>query len=249
MRFVGLDLAWSPRNASGGVVLDWDGDRAHPLAWREALGSDEEIIGFILEGLQGGPGLIAVDAPLSVPNELGTRPCDRELSLAYRRQQAGALPANRGRLGPRIRGEELVRRLRKLGFTFAPQVPPRQPLRQVIEVYPHPAAVELFGLPRTLKYKARKGRALATRRQELSRYRELLGSLRERVPRLEAGALLSRIEVAALRGGAFKRAEDLLDALFCAYIALYIWWHGPGGYRVFGDSESGFILVPLGRSG
>lgn len=249
MRFVGLDLAWSPRNPSGVVVLGWEGDRAQPLAWQEALGPDEEIIAFIRNGLADEPGLVAVDAPLSVPNETGTRPCDLALSQAYRRKEAGALPANRRRLGPRPRGEELVHRLSELGFTFSPRVSPRQPVRQVIEVYPHPAAVELFGLEKTLKYKAKKGRSLETRRRELSRYRRLLASLRAREPPLQAGGLLSRIEVATLRGGALKRAEDLLDALLCAYIALYIWWHGPEGYRVFGDETNGFILVPIRRSG
>ena len=245
MRFVGLDLAWSPRNPSGGVVLGWEGERARPLAWQEALGPDEEITAFIRDGLAAEPGLIAIDAPLLVPNETGTRPCDLALSQAYRQKEAGALPANRRRLGPRPRGEELVHRLSDLGFTLSPRVPPRQPVRQVIEVYPHPAAVELFGLKKTLKYKARKGRSLETRRRELSRYRQLLASLRAHKPPLGADKLLRRIEVAALRGGALKRAEDLLDALFCAYIALYIWWHGPDGYRVFGDETNGFILVPI----
>ena len=245
MRFVGLDLAWSSRNTSGGVVLEWEGERACPLAWREALGSDEEIIAFVRNGLADAPGLIAIDAPLWVPNETGTRPCDLALSRAYRRAEAGALPANRRRLGPRPRGEELVRRFSELGFAFGPHVPPRQPVRQVIEVYPHPAAVELFGLAKTLKYKARQGRPLETRRRELLRYLDLLRSLERREPPMEAEPLLSRLDIPRLRGRALKRAEDLLDACFCAYIALYIWWHGPGGCRTFGDETSGFILVPI----
>lgn len=245
MTFCGLDLAWSVGNTSGGVVLEFSGEVACPVSWRDDLGPDREILEFVESGAGAGPALVAIDAPLVVPNQTGARPCDLALSRAYRRQEAGALPANRRRLGPAVRGEELVKALSARGFLFSPVVRPRVPVRQVIEVYPHPAAVELFGLRRTLKYKARKGRNLEYRRRELSRYLELLRSLADEEPPLRAKSLLSGIRISALRGRALKRTEDLLDALFCAYIALYAWWHGPRGYRTFGDERSGFILVPV----
>lgn len=245
MRFCGLDLAWSARNTSGGVILELAGDVARPVVWRDDLGLDQEILGFLLEGVGSGPALVAIDAPLVVRNETGTRPCDLALSHAYRKAEAGALPANRRRLGPVVRGEELVKTLTGEGFVFSPAVQRRKPVRQVIEVYPHPAAVELFGLKKTLKYKAKGGRSLEARRRELLRYRDLLASLREREPPLKAEALLCQLEIPRLRGAELKRTEDLLDALFCAYIALHIWWHGPEGYRTFGSENSGFVLVPI----
>jgi len=245
VKFAGLDLAWSARNTSGGVVLELVGGVARPVVWRDDLGPDREILEFLLEGVGPGPALVAVDAPLVVPNETGTRPCDLALSRAYRKVEAGALPANRHRLGPQVRGEELVKALTGEGFVFSPMVRPRRPMRQVIEVYPHPAAVELFGLEKTLKYKARKGRSPEGRRRELARYRELLRTLEREEPTLSAGTLLDELPIPALRGRDLKRTEDLLDALFCAYIALYLWWYGPTGYRTFGDAETGFILVPM----
>ena len=246
MRFVGLDLAWSPRNPSGAVVLaQAEGASWTPAGWSAELQSDEEIINFVTEAVGGGPGLVAIDAPLVVPNETGTRPCDLALSRAYRKAEAGALPANRRRLGPVVRGEEIVKELQRHGFAHSPHVERRRPVRQVVEVYPHPAMVELFGLTKTLKYKARKGRSLEDRRRELARYLELLRSLKEEEPALDSEAILAGVNVAKLSGRAFKRAEDLLDALFCAYIALHIWWHGPQGYRTFGGENSGFVLVPI----
>lgn len=246
MRFVGLDLAWSSRNPSGAVALiRAEGASWTPAGWSADLQSDEEIVAFITEAVGEGPGLVAIDAPLVVPNEAGTRPCDLALSRVYRKAEAGALPANRRRLGPVVRGEEIVRKLGHHGFVHSPHVERRRPVRQVVEVYPHPAMVELFGLTKTLKYKARKGCSLENRRQELARYIELLRSLAKRDPPLQAKELLSGISVSGLRGGTLKRVEDLLDACFCAYIALYIWWHGKRGYRCFGDLKRGYILVPV----
>lgn len=245
MRFAGLDLAWSGRNPSGGVMLGLEGELARLILWRDALGPNQEILEFLLEVVDSGPALVAIDAPLVVPNETGTRPCDLALSRAYRKVEAGALPANRRWLGPVVRGEEIVKELQRHGFMFSPHVERRRPVRQVVEVYPHPAMVELFGLEKTLKYKARKGRSLEERRQELARYIELLRSLAKRDPPLQAKEFLSGISVPGLRGGMLKRVEDLLDALFCAYIALHIWWHGPEGYRTFSSENSGFVLVPI----
>ena len=39
--------------------------------------------------------------------------------------------------------------------------------------------------------------------------------------------------------------EDKLDAVTCAYVAAYLWHHGPARTRVYGDVAGGHILVPL----
>ncbi len=243
MRFVGVDLAWSAHRPSGVLALDWDGTSARPVAW-DALTGVGAIVDFIARTAGGGPALVAVDAPLLVPNETGTRPGDRALSREYRPREAGAYPANRRRLGPDVVGEVLVAKLRDHGFTLSPLVRRRAKVRQVVEVYPHPAQVELFGLPKTLKYKARPGRTLEGRRRELQRLRDLLGTLARRKPALRAKGLLEELDPWGLRGRPLKRVEDLLDALVCAYVALHLWYWGEGGYRAFGDLRTGFILVP-----
>lgn len=242
--FIGLDLAWSKANPSAVVALAWDGQKARAFQWADRLGEDSEILGFIEEAGGSGAVLVAVDAPLVVPNETGTRLCDRELSRFYRRTQALAYPANRRRLGPVVRGEVLVRKLRRRGFLHHPHVAAKRPVRQVVEVFPHPAMVELFGLPRILLYKARPGRSLPSRWEELRRYQELLRSLGEAQPALVAPEILG-LDPASRKGRALKSLEDLLDALFCAYIALHLWYWGPQGYRCFGDLETGYILVPV----
>ncbi|MFN3346989.1 MAG: DUF429 domain-containing protein [Candidatus Bipolaricaulaceae bacterium] len=245
MKFLGIDLAWSSANSSAAVLLRWESGAGVVEAWRACLGDDREIVAFVGEGVGGGPALIAIDAPLHVPNEEGTRPCDRELSQFYRWAQAQAYPANRRRLGPHVRGEEIVRMLADLGFRHDPLVEQKQPVRQVVEVFPHPAAVELFGLPCILRYKARPGRTYPQRWEELARFRDLLAGLRDQEPGLLADEILESAQPHGRRGRALKRLEDLLDALFCAYIALHLWYWGPRGYRCFGNKTSGYILVPV----
>lgn len=245
MRFVGLDLAWSPRNTSAAVVLDWDGSAARPTAWCDALGDDAAIVAFIAHEIGDGPALVAVDAPLVVPNETGSRCCDRAVSSAYGRAEAGARPASRRSVGPHPRGEDIVARLAEIGFQHSPTVRRQAPVRQVVEVYPHPGMVELFGLEKTLKYKAGRGRPRTLRWAELGRLRDLLRSLSTYEPALDGSSLLDSLDPHGRRRQDLKRLEDLLDACFCAYTALHIWYWGKPGYHQFGDLESGYILVPV----
>ncbi len=240
MHFVGIDLAWSYRNPSAVVILE--GEKA--VAWNERVGSDEEIIAFLREVLGEKPALVAVDAPLVVPNERGFRPCDREVAAAFRRYEAAPHPANRLRFGGKVRGEELTRKLEEEGFIHSPIIEPLRETRQVVEVYPHPAAITLFGLEKTLKYKARPGRSLDFRKAEFKRYLALLKGLEKASPALHAPAILGR-DLSSLNDRKFKAFEDLVDALFCAYIALYCWTWGPQKYRVFGNREEGYIIVPI----
>lgn len=243
--FIGIDLAWSEANPSAGAALKWDGRCAQVFLWADSLGQNGEIVDFVERASGSGPALVAIDAPLIVPNETGTRPCDRELSRVYRRAHAQAYPANRRRLGPVVRGEALVSELALRGFVHSPKVEEKKPVRQVVEVFPHPAMVELFGLPHILQYKARPGRSLPFRWEELRRYQELLDSLKNREPAMDASPILSQVDPWGKAGKALKALEDLLDAVFCAYIGLHLWYWGEKGYRCFGDAQNGYILVPL----
>ncbi len=245
MVLIGIDLAWSEANPSAAVALRWDGRLGHPFLWAERLGEDREILDFVGEAAGSGPALVAIDAPLLVPNETGTRPCDRELSRVYRKAHAQAYPANRRRLGPVVRGEALASEFILRGFSHSPKVEARKPVRQVVEIFPHPATVELFGLPHILRYKARPGRSLPFRWEELRRYRELLSSLKGAEPAADLSPILDKADPVGRRGRALKALEDLLDAAFCAYIALHLWYWGERGYRCFGDGERGYILVPV----
>ena len=243
--FIGIDLAWSDKNPSGVAVIR----NGRLAASTGSLVTLSEIVDFVGAHLSRRNGsIVAVDAPLRVPNETGIRSCDRALSADWQRFQAGAYPANRRLLARDgvVRGEALTAALsERFKFSESDVVPRRTKARLVCEVYPHPALVALFGLDRTLKYKRGRGRSFEERWSELDRYRSLLRKLRKANPRLRrTRRLLKGTEVYGLRGSALQAYEDELDAVTCAYIASYLWRHGPRAARKYGSLKEGHILVP-----
>ncbi len=218
------------------------------------LGDDDQILTYAHSAFPGSmPGIVAVDAPLAVPNESGGRPCDRQVASAFGPFQAGPYPANRKNLARYggLRAEAIRQRLEALGFRHDPDFARQELTRRVVEVFPHPATISLFNLDRTLKYKARKGRDLAFRRNELARLRDLLEALASAEPPLLLSPGVASLRMEGLRGKAFKEAEDMLDAIICAYSALYAWHHGPPGFAIYGPENprlctgEGHILVPM----
>lgn len=216
-----------------------------------SLDTDRRIVEFVVNALSPGVrGLVAIDAPLRVPNEFGSRLCDRQVAAVFGRYQAAPYPVNRHNLNRYggLRGESITRELQALGFRLDPWIGPRTPTQQVVEVFPHPATISLFGLNRTLKYKSRSGRDYRLRWQELARLQTYLVDLSDASPPLELTPDLAALQIDGKRGRSFKEIEDLLDAVVCAYSALYAWHHGPRGYAIYGGAGDGHILVPMTSS-
>jgi predicted RNase H-like nuclease len=244
MHFIGLDLAWSPRNRTGGAIIH----NNQLIAHTGTLGDNAAIIAFATAQLQADAGaVIAIDAPLRVPNLTGARVCDRALSAEWRAYDAGALPANRQLLmhDGAVRGEVLVAHFSQhFGFRECAPLPHRGQGRYLCEIFPHPAHVSFFGLTKTLKYKAKPGRTPERRRAELQRYQQLLGTLAQADPPLHIDPAVLTQDLAGLKGQSLKAFEDTLDAITCAYTAFYLWHHGPTKTRVYGSLEDGHILTP-----
>ena len=165
MYAVGIDLAWSPRNGTGLAIAE-----KKRSAWvvREAisdLGTNREILEVLQKHVGGRPAIVAIDAPLVVPFEKRGREGDRLITKLFGPYEAGVYPATRFYLG-RYGGKriwDLVADLERTGFRHDCHIVPEKPSRQFFETYPHAATVALFGLRKTLKYKARQGRTYATR--------------------------------------------------------------------------------------
>ena len=246
MLFIGLDLAWGGKNTTGGVALVQNGDAPATVAdVRETLTDDADILRWVdtWDKKAGQDGLlIGIDAPLLVPNLTGKRPCETELGKRFAKRQAGAHPANRTLFKNDVRGEHLVNVLAERGVVHSPYLDSakQRGVRQVCEVFPHPAHVVLFHLPRTLKYKAKPGRTAESRAAAFAEYARLLRSL----PLVSLPADWPPADAAHLKGAALKQLEDGLDALTCAYVVLYCWAHGPEGVDVIGDMTQGYIVVP-----
>ncbi len=244
--FIGIDLAWAPRNPTGVAALLPRGDRLKVVA-TGACDSDAEIAAFIREHMARQV-IVMIDAPLVLPNRTGMRPCDRLTHRLFGRQHAGAYPANRENMGRYNggvpRGEALGLLLhRQLGFRWPPPGVREAVGRQgrfVFECYPHPAQVVLFGLDRALKYK-RKRQGLAAARAEFARYLVFMQE-RLRSPRIEFGRrLLRELDVSEARGRDYKDREDRLDAIFCAYLAALV---PRARMECIGEPSEGSIVVP-----
>jgi predicted RNase H-like nuclease len=240
--FIGIDLAWAPRNPSGLAALEPSGRRLRVAAVETRL-SDDEIVDFV--GVHRARlTVVMVDAPLVIPKGIRMRECDKLTHRLFGRRQAGCYPANRENMGRYNggvpRGHAILRRLGALGFEA--RLLPSRAIRRgrlLFECYPHPAQVVLFGLPKTLKYKLkRQGYPVA--RREFRRYLRLVQSLRD--PALDLGpALLRSLDVTRAVGRAYKDCEDRLDALFCAYLAALV---PRGRLEMLGTPRAGNIVVP-----
>jgi predicted RNase H-like nuclease len=233
--FVGVDLAWSRGNESGVAVLS-DSDPVRVERAGFAV-SDEDIVDMIPDETK----LIAVDAPLVVPNDEGQRPAEDELRPVYHEYNAGPYPANRNwlqRVCGEVRGETLVDELAQLGFEHNPSVD-TSVNRGIIEVYPHPGMVALFDLDTVIPYKKRKNRSKEDIVGALRTYYDYLcedtAIQRETLPDFE----LSTEDTWRV----IKGFEDVLDGVFSAYVAWYL-WRNPGEARVFGNRDEGYITSP-----
>ena len=238
MHFVGVDLAWGERKPTGVAVLDEDGHLLHVSAQR----TDDEVVAA-LAPFTADACVVAVDAPLVVENATGNRPAEAALNRDFARFDAGAHPSNTGK--PEFRDQPRGARVAaRLGLDIDPRS--RRP-RRAIEVYPHPATVALFRLGRTLKYKNKPGRDLELLRSELLVLVHHLERLAHASPPLHLDGpgwqvLRAGVETAG-RKSDLRLVEDQVDAVVCAYVALFA-VRRPELTTTYGDLPTGYIVTP-----
>ena len=72
-------------------------------------------------------------------------------------------------------------------------------------------------------------------------------SLECREPALKLSPEVRRqigIDITEFKGAQYKQFDDLLDGIFCAYLAYYFWHWGSDRTWVIGDLETGSVTVP-----
>ncbi len=245
MLLAGIDLAWGEKNSDGVCLIRLSGRRARILGYAYPRG-DAALVAALAPHLRADePAFAAIDAPIVCPNLTGTRPVDRITHTLFHREHAACHPANLAKCPrpPRV----LARLAADLGFSAGWRVPPiknqksknkNSAPRFAAEVYPHPAMVRLFRLPRIIKYK--KG-PVSARREEFRRLQSFLTALLA----AEFPFLALDAETPALLAAPWtKPVEDRTDALFCALIALWHVHHAGRRSEVIGDLATGFILLP-----
>jgi predicted RNase H-like nuclease/tRNA(Leu) C34 or U34 (ribose-2'-O)-methylase TrmL len=226
---LGIDLAWGANGRTGVAAVDASG----ALVDSGSVRTDAEIDGWV--AAHGPAEVVAVDAPLIVPNATGRREAERLLGQAYARYDAGAHPTNRSR--PWMDPPRGLRLAERHGWS----VDPAHPAPVCLEVYPHPAMVGLFLLGRVVPYK--KG-AFPDR---AAGFRTLLGLL-ETIPELRLGSSAAWASIRARFAAAHRLVdldvlEDEIDAVLCAHLA-WLWTERPGTLQVYGDVAAGYIVAP-----
>ena len=237
---LGVDLAWSPKNSTG-VALARISDQSVRVVRTSCVTTDDEIVAFAQSAPA--PLTIAIDAPTVVPNVTGMRDCDRQLQKLFARHHAGPYPANRQLLGKvnsgMPRGETLSARFASERGAVEGLPTVRHRGVAVMEVFPAPALVRLFALERSLVYKKKRKRSWETCRAGLSSYIESLRSLT--APPL---VFDNSLGLNGEKGVAYKRIEDQVDSVLCAYLAALAWLYGNQRLEMIGTIERGYVVVP-----
>jgi predicted RNase H-like nuclease len=236
MHFIGLDLAWGPVNRTGIAVADSDGR----LLELTTVVTDEDIVQALAPYVSD-ECLVAIDAPLLVTNKDRSRPAERHLSSDFGKFHAGARPT--GKWNPLFDPPRGALLAEELGLDINPE---STAARRAIEVYPHPATVAVFGLNCIVKYK---NGCPADRRNEMLRLIGLIESLATfslpmQVTAHNGWARLRQDVDEASRQSQLNLAEDPIDAVLCAYIAM-VFAHRRDEITIYGDfPANGYIATP-----
>lgn len=243
--FIGLDLAWSPKNESGICWLT--GDTSDNLRCQRLTAevSDMAALAEEITRIEGSL-VVTIDAPVLYSLE---RSVEREIGRRFGKYKASAHSPHPHVKAGRTAGIDLGEALTKRGFTCDPRglLAKDRPTRTAVEVYPHTIHLRLFDLEERLPYKPKKGRRVDFRRTVLQQYQEHLRSLIEReAPNLPEHpnvdrALRSKTAQRA-KGKSLKRLDDTLDGLTCA-LAAWLIWKQPERWEMIGDLH-GYVVAP-----
>ncbi|MBD8728847.1 GNAT family N-acetyltransferase [Frigoribacterium sp. CFBP 13707] len=246
-RYLGVDLAWRdstpgrPANETGLAVVAADGT-VLDAGWARGVDAVEE---WVLRWATPGS-VVAIDAPVLVPNATGMRASEREVSRSYGRWHVAANASSASL--PWLGGRDLGERLERAGLVLDDGVQPVPEGRtSYFECYPYTTLVGAAELgyderrPRykrpdtTLPPEARREARAAVCDDLLRR----LGTLSAAAPALQLRSHpVSRLlldEPSPLVDRAYKHREDLLDALLCAWTAS-LRAQAPGRLQVLGHA-------------
>lgn len=234
MRFIGIDLAWTTKNETGICVLDDGGNILHLSA---EVYSNDEIIEIIQEFYQH-PTFVAIDAPIVVPNETGSRPAESALARdLIHNHRIRAFHCSRSYLTKHygsIRAEVIALKLTddknfKIGYFQGEDC--------VVETLPTGIIAGLFPEHAPFKYKIKKGVSTQFAGEELIR----LASLFEENGLLDELAINPQLKYSK---NLHKHLEDQIDAFLCAFMGYRLQYKGTK-VLIYGDYSNGFILLPL----
>lgn len=237
MRYLGLDLGWSPRATSAGAVMEATEDGVRLLS-AQHLRAHEEVLSWVARNRGRGRAILSVNAPLIVENSGGRRPVDEQLEHHFGRYQIDEYAVNTVNAShPRT----IARALHRMGFDLDPQAEGDR----AVETAAQATQILLFGLERPLRTKTG---PIGGRKDAANRYRDLIyGKLPFMNPSLgDSDALedLVGADLGAMNGTRLGELEEKLDAVLCAYVSAWLDLMGPQACAFLGDMRTGYILLP-----
>ena len=242
--FVGFDSAWAGK-APGGIATAVFVDRRLAAFTEPRLARYDEAARMI-ETLRSECDyvLVAVDQPIVVPNESGSRPVDGVARCLISKLRSGVQPANRGKEEMFGSNAPIWRFLQRLGACENPPAA-RTSTRglHVLEVFP---ALALPALEPEILKRGRAARYNPTKRT-FSRddWRLVAECVRCRASALGMVPLSRWAGCQAGLAVPTKHDQDRLDAAICLVVALE-WRFGPRDrVAVIGDGRSGYMVTPV----
>jgi len=252
---LGIDAAWTARHASGVAVVAGEAGQWRLVTVADSYADFYRQAG--LDGLEAGfdagqlleaaavvaenrVDLIAADIPLAHSPIVGRRESDNAVSRLYGGRHAGTHTPSverPGALADRMRADFMAK-----GYPLLVAAPA---VRGLIEVYPHPALIELATAPQRLRYKVGKigtyWKALPVverRDRLLAEWRSIVALLDRR---MAGSAALLPLPDAGAPVRVLKAYEDMLDAVVCGWIGSCVL---EGKAMALGDADSA-IWVPV----
>jgi predicted RNase H-like nuclease len=260
---LGIDAAWTEHEPSGIALIADNGSGwrlidvaasyeafmrpvpdAGPILRHRGSVPDAAAIIEAANATAGTPvDIVAVDMPLAMTPIVGRRVSDNLISAAYGSRHASTHTPSVTRPGKL--SDDLRTEFEDAGYRLAVSNPVG---RALLEIYPHPALIELAAAERRLPYKASKISKYWPKAPPGARKANLLEAWRQIMSLLETQiigvvAALPLPPVTA-RGYEMKAFEDSLDAVVCAWVGACVL---DGRARAFGDEVSA-IWVPNGIS-
>lgn len=241
VRYMGLDLAWAPRNSSGGAVLERTADGGLVVTSTASLRAHEDILAWIARSRGRSGAIVAVNAPVIVENSSGRRPCDVLLQQHFGQHHIDEYQVNTvNSTHPRTMGRALMR----MGFDPNPSAEGDR----IVETCNQAAQILLFDVDRPIRLKVG---PVGARKEAVLRFRETLWNmLSDSDPGLEPSPPLDALlhaDLGASNGTRVGEIEEQLEAVLTAYTAAYLHIRGPEACAYLGDLREGYILIPTTR--
>lgn len=237
---LGVDPAWSIKNPSGVVLLEYSPNSKPELVragrsydefcndgrpvWENRVEGSTPNFSRIIECCQEKVDLVALDMPLSPMGINGRREADNAISREYSKRKVSTHSPSRTRSGEVA--EIIFNQLTENGFNWANEYKKNPAF---IEVYPHVAIIELFGgdnecFSERFQYKVQKRADYwpdALKEERNFKIISNLNTLRNKIASVVTGIenFVPHLEPNdAYTINCLKGYEDLLDALLSALV-------------------------------